>query len=89
MNSAVVICKDLQLRRPSGKSVRLWSCRLGFDSESGYTHDLKIGIHDFLACRLALRDNLYSKPASLLVPLGKALSKIRPSWCGRQMAGNS
>ena len=31
-----------------------------------------------------------NKPASLLVvPLGKALSGISPSWCGRQMAGNS
>ena len=31
-----------------------------------------------------------NKPASLLVvPLGKALSGIPPSWCGRQMDGNS
>ena len=31
-----------------------------------------------------------NKPASLLVvPLGKALSEIPSSWCGRQMAGNS
>ena len=30
------------------------------------------------------------KPASLLVvPLGKALSGIPPSWFGGQMAGNS
>ena len=29
-----------------------------------------------------------NKPATLLVePLGKALSGIPPSWCGRQMAG--
>ena len=28
------------------------------------------------------------KPVSLVVvPLGKALSGIPPSWCGRQMAG--
>ena len=26
------------------------------------------------------------KPVSLLVPLGKALSGIPPSWCSRQMA---
>ena len=26
------------------------------------------------------------KPVSLLVPLGKALSGIPPSWCTRQMA---
>ena len=30
-----------QLRWPSGKSVRLRSCRLGFDSESGQTIDFK------------------------------------------------
>ena len=31
-----------------------------------------------------------NKPASLLVVLlGKALGEILPSWCGRQMAGNS
>ena len=35
------------------------------------------------------RDSVKNKPASLLVPLGKALSGIPPSWCGRQMAGNS
>ena len=36
------------------------------------------------------RDSVENKPASLLVvPLGKALNGIPPSWCGRQMAGNS
>ena len=35
------------------------------------------------------KDSVENKPASLLVPLGKALSEIPPSWCGRQMAGNS
>ena len=36
------------------------------------------------------RNSVENKPASLLVvPLGKALSGIPPSWCGRQMAGNS
>ena len=36
------------------------------------------------------RDSVDNKPASLLVvPLGSALSRIPPSWCGRQMAGNS
>ena len=35
-------------------------------------------------------DSVENKPASLLVvPLGKALRGITPSWCGRQMAGNS
>ena len=36
------------------------------------------------------RDSVEDKPASLLaVPLGMALGVIPPSWCGRQMAGNS
>ena len=36
------------------------------------------------------RDDVENKPASLLVaPLGTALTGILPSWCGRQMAGNS
>ena len=38
-----------QLRRPNGKSVRLWSCRRGFGSKSGQTSDMKIGIHSFSA----------------------------------------
>ena len=36
------------------------------------------------------RDSGENKPASsLVVPLGKALSGIFPSWCDPQMAGNS
>ena len=31
------------------------SVDLGFDSESGQTNDFKIGIHSFLAWRLALK----------------------------------
>ena len=38
-----------QLSCSSGKSVCLWSCRLGFDSESGQTNDIKIGVHSFSA----------------------------------------
>ena len=35
------------------------------------------------------RDSVENKPASLLVvPLGRALNGIPPSWCGRQVAGN-
>ena len=30
-----------------------------------------------------------NKPASLLVPLGKAVDGIPPSWCGVQVASNS
>ena len=36
-------------------SVRLLSCRLGFDSESGQTNDFNIGIHSFPAWRSALK----------------------------------
>ena len=39
----------LQLRWPSGKSVRAGSCRLGFDSKSGQTNDFKIDIQSFPA----------------------------------------
>ena len=35
----------IQLRWPSGKSVRIGSCRLRFDSASSQTNDFKIGIH--------------------------------------------
>ena len=44
-----------KLRWRRAKSVRLWSCRLGFDSESGQTNHFKIGIHSFPAWRLALK----------------------------------
>ena len=45
----------LPLRWPSGKSVCLESCRLGFDSESGQTNDFKIDIHSFPAWHSALK----------------------------------
>ena len=35
------------------------------------------------------RDSVENNSTSLhVVPLGKALSEIPPSWCGIQMAGN-
>ena len=81
---------NIHLRWPSGISVRLGSCRLEFDSKSGQTNDFKIGIQSQLPClTLSIKGTVKNKPASLLVPLGKALSRIPPSWCGRQMAGNS
>ena len=46
---------SLELKWPSGKSVRLRSCRLEFDSESGQVNDFKIGIHSLPAWRLALK----------------------------------
>ena len=44
-----------QLRWLSGKSVRLWSSKHGFDSESGQTNDFEIGIYSFPAWRSALK----------------------------------
>ena len=46
--------RDSQLRWPSGKSIRLENCRLGFDSESGQTNNFKIGIHSFPAWRFTV-----------------------------------
>ena len=75
---------------PNGKSVCLWSCRLGFDFESVQTNDFKIGIAASLLDVQHQRDRVENKPAGLLVaPLGKALCGISSSWCGRQLAGNS
>ena len=65
----------------------------GFDSESGQTNDFKKLV--FAAASLLLtfsikRDSVENKLASsLVVPLGKALDGIPPSWCGRQMSGTS
>ena len=66
------------------------SVDLGFDSESGQTNDSKIGIHSFPAWRSAFKGQCgESRQVYLLCRLGKALNGIRPSQCGRQMAGNS
>ena len=75
----------------SGKSVRLLSCRLEFDSESGQINDFIIGIHSFPALRSSSKgQSVENKLASsLVVPLGKALSGIPPFWCGGQKVGNS
>ena len=43
------------IRWPIGESIRFWSCRLWFDSESGQTNDCKIGIHSFPAKRSTLK----------------------------------
>ena len=56
-NFAVMRCKSLlqpktDFYSSDGRvvqSVCLLSCRLGFDSESGQTNDLNIGIHSFPA----------------------------------------
>ena len=64
------------------------SVDLGFVSlVESYLKTLKNGIHSFPAWRLAHRDSVENKPASLLVSLGKALNGMPPSLCGRQMVG--
>ena len=50
---------------------------------------LKLVFTAFLFDVQHYRDSVENKPASLLVvPLGRTLSGIPPSWCGRQVAGN-
>ena len=64
------------------------SVDLGFFSlVESYLKTLKNGIHSFPTWRLAHRDSVENKPASLLVSLGKALNGMPPSLCGRQMVG--
>ena len=55
-----------------------------------YQKTSKNGIHSFLVWRLAHRNSVENKPASLLVvSLGKALNGMPPPSCGRQVAGPS
>ena len=63
-------------RWQSGKSVRLGSCRLGFDSESGQINDFKIGIHRFLAWRSSLKRTVWrtSRQVYLLYRLERHLA---------------
>ena len=63
---------DLELRRPSDKSVCLRSCGLGFDSESGQSNDFKIGIRSIPACQ-------NTSTSLLVVQFKRALSGISPS----------
>ena len=73
-------------RWPSGKSVRLWSCGFGFDSELWVKPmTLKLVFPASLLSTQHGRDSVENKPASLVVvTLGKV-----PAWCARQVAGNS
>ena len=43
---ACAVAHFLLIGWPSDKSV-LWSCSLGFDSESGQTNDFRIDMHSF------------------------------------------
>ena len=73
-----------------GKSVRLGSCILGFNSESGQTNDFKIGIHSFSAGRSALKGQCGEQAGKFTYcAVGKGTKLDPPSWCGIQMAGNS
>ena len=66
------------------------SSRLECDSKSDQINDCKIGSYSFPTSCPALKGQcgpVENKPASLFaVLLRKALSRIPPSWCGRQMA---
>ena len=48
-NLKKMMSKLEMLRWLSGKSVHLWSCNLGFDSEPGRANNFKVGIHSFSA----------------------------------------
>ena len=75
-----------QLRWPSGKSARLWSCRLEFDSKFGQTNDFKVGVHSFPACRSAMKEKCGEQAGKFTCcAVGQSLSWIYPSWCGRQV----
>ena len=49
LNFCIFGMEKLEMEWPNGKSVRIWSCRLGFDPELGQTNDNKIGIRSFPA----------------------------------------
>ena len=52
-----------------------------------YQKTLKNGVHSFCAWHSALGEIMKNKPASsLVVSLGKALNRMPPSLCGRQVA---
>ena len=52
-------------------SVCLWSCRLGFDFESGQTNDFETGIHSFPACRSALKGQCGKLAGKFTCAVGK------------------
>ena len=67
-----------------------WSCRLGLIPSPVKPMTLKLVFTASLLDTQYSRGSVENKPESLLVvPLGKALSGIPPSWCGEQMAVNS
>ena len=61
----------------------------GFNSGSGQTNDLKIGIHSFFWLTFSIMDSAKQAASSLVALLGKALNGITSSRCGRPMVGNS
>ena len=77
----------------SGRAVRvsaMGAVNLGLIPSQVKPMTLKFVFRASLLDAQLQRDSAEKKPASLLVvPLGKALSGIAPSWCGGQMAGNS
>ena len=72
-----------QFRWPSGKSIYLWSCKLGFHPSRVKPMTLKWVFTASLLDAYHYGDSVENKPASLLVPLEKALNEILPFLCGR------
>ena len=79
----------IQLIWPSGKASTSGAVDSGLISRQIKAMTLKLVTTAFLLCFQHCGDSVENKPASLLVPLERALNGIPPSWCGRQMAGNS
>ena len=79
-NSCVIFDYE-QLGWPSGKSAASGAVDLGLIPSRVKQMTFEIGIYRFSAWRSAVQWE--NKPASLLVPLGRALSEIPPPWCGR------
>ena len=79
------------MRWCSGLSVRFAAGRPGVHSPSRVIpKDFKNDIQSFAAWRSAHKDTVEYKPTRLLVvSLGKALDRMPPFSCGRQMGGPS
>ena len=86
------LLNDIDFNSPDGRVIRAsasGAVDLGFNPSRVEPMTLKLA---FTAASLldAAQHSVKNKPASLLVvPLGKARSRIPPSLCNRQMAGNS
>ena len=85
--------KSIILSSTDGRVVRASACRaldLGLIPSRLKPRTLKLVLTDSLLDAQHQRDYVENKLTRLpVVPLGKALSRITPAWCGIQMVGNS